>query len=124
MSKKIKKLNIKEALKINEILDQKEKEEKENIPIYKKIYPPIKDIFIYDENNEINNNLLKIKTSIGKIQKKINFLMKDKEEGELDEDFLEDLIKNIQYFIYWTKFISILDNSLGFNTDTFPLNIK
>ena len=94
MSKKIKKLNIKEALKINEILDQKEKEEKENIPIYKKIYPPIKDIFIYDENNEINNNLLKIKTSIGKIQKKINFLMKDKEEGELDEDFLEDLIKN------------------------------
>ena len=122
MSKKIKKLNIKEALKINEILDQKEKEEKENIPIYKKIYPPIKDIFVYDENNEINNNLLKIKTCIGKIPKKINFLIKAKEKGELSEDFLEDLIKNpcpisrskvielISEFIQRTKLIEKLES--------------
>ena len=45
MSIKVKQLNIKEAIKINEILDkkEKEKEEIEEIPIYEKIYPPIKD---------------------------------------------------------------------------------
>ena len=47
MSIKVKQLNIKEAIKINEILDKKEKEkEKEEIeetPIYEKIYPPIRD---------------------------------------------------------------------------------
>ena len=33
----------------------------EYIPIYTKLYPPLKDLFIYDENNEINDNIIKIK---------------------------------------------------------------
>ena len=33
----------------------------EDIPIYKKLYLQLKDLFIYDENNEINDNLIKIK---------------------------------------------------------------
>ena len=123
MPKKIKKLNIKEALKINEILDQKQKEEKEYIPIYKKLYPPIKELFIYDENNEINNNILKIKAKFGKIPKKINFFNKDKEKGEMSEDFLSDLIKNpcpiprpkvveiISQFIQKTKLIEKLESN-------------
>ena len=40
MSIKLKQINIKEVLSINEILDKKEKEDVEEIPIYKKLYPP------------------------------------------------------------------------------------
>ena len=93
MSIKVKQLNIKEAIKINEMLDKKEKEQVEEIPIYKKIYPPLKDIFIYDEDNEINNNLLKIKSKISKLPKKTNFL-DEMESDEMTEEFLSDLVKN------------------------------
>ena len=93
MSIKVKQLNIKEAIKINEILDKKEKEEIEPTPVYEKIYPPLKDVFIYDENNEINNNLLKIKTKISKAKKKGNFL-EEEENDEMTEDFLSDIVKN------------------------------
>ena len=92
MSLKVIKINIKEALKINEIIDKNEKEQKEEIPIYQKLYPPLKDLFIYDENNEINNNLLKIKTQINKASKRANFLV-DEQRDEMDEEFLNDLIK-------------------------------
>ena len=92
MSLKVKKINIKDALKINEILDKNEKAQKENIPIYQKLYPPLKDLFIYDENNEINNNLLKIKAQISKRLKISNFLA-DEQRDEMDEEFLNDLIK-------------------------------
>ena len=93
MSIKVKQLNIKDAIKINEILDKKEKEEKNDTPIYQKLYPPLKGIFIYDENNEINNNLLKIKTQISKGPKKSNFLMEE-DSNEITEDFLYDLVKD------------------------------
>ena len=112
MSIKVKQLNIKEAIKINEILDKKEKEkekEKEEIeetPIYEKIYPPIKDLFIYDENNEINNNLLKIKSKISKLSKKSNFL-EEVENDEMNEEFLNDLVK-IPCPISKTKVIDIV----------------
>ena len=122
MSTKLKKLNIKEAIKRNELLDKKEKEEKEVIPLYKRIYPPIKDLFIYDENNEISNNLLKIKTKIGKPSKRVNFLIQEKEVEEMDEEFLSDIIKNpcpipqpkvieiISQFIQKTKLIEKLES--------------
>ena len=93
MSTKLKQINIKEAVKINEILDKKEKEEVEEIPIYKKLYPPLKDIFIYDENNEINDNLIKIKTKIEKAKNKGNILKDEEENEDMTEDFLSDLVK-------------------------------
>ena len=95
MSIKIKQLNIKDAIKINEILDKKEKEKDEvqETPIYHKIYPPLKDVFIYDENNEINNNLLKIKTKVNKGSKKGIFLM-EADNDEMTEEFLIDLVKD------------------------------
>ena len=93
MSTKLKQINIKEAVKINEILDKKEKEEVEEIPIYKKLYPPLKDIFIYDENNEINDNLIKIKTKIAKAKNKGNILKDEEENEDMTEDFLSDLVK-------------------------------
>ena len=54
---------------LEQISEKKEKEDYhkifiekiEYIPIYKKLYPSLKDLFIYDENNEINDNLIKIK---------------------------------------------------------------
>ena len=97
MSIKLKLLDIKKALKINEIINRKEKEnEIDETPIYKKIYPPLRDLFIYDENNEINNNLLKIKTKISKVYKKTNFLHQEinEDEEEMNEEFLNDLVKN------------------------------
>ena len=90
---KLKQLNIEKAMKINDMIDKKEKEENKEKPIYQKLYPPLKDVFIYDENNEINNNLLKVKSKISKIKKKKNFLQ-ESESDELNEDFLKDLIKN------------------------------
>ena len=94
MSIKLKQINIKEALSINEILDKKEKEDVEEIPIYKKLYPPLKDLFIYDENNEINNNMIKIKSKISKVPAKTNFLKEEEDNEEMTEDFLNDLIKD------------------------------
>ena len=94
MSIKLKQINIKEALSINEILDKKEKEEKEETPVYKKLYPPLKDLFIYDENNEINNNLIKIKSKISKAPTKANFLKEEEENEEMTEEFLSDLVKD------------------------------
>ena len=93
MSIKLKQINIKEVLSINEILDKKEKEDVEEIPIYKKLYPPLKDLFIYDENNEINNNLIKIKSKISKLPAKTNFLKEEEDNEEMTEDFLNDLVK-------------------------------
>ena len=104
MSNKVDQINTKEVKEINEMLDkkekekEKEKEEIEEIPIYKKLYPPLKDTFIYDENNEINNNLIKIKTKIAKVPKKTNFLKEDDDDDdeneEMTEDFLNDLVKD------------------------------
>ena len=94
MSIKLKQINIKEVLSINEILDKKEKEDVEEIPIYKKLYPPLKDLFIYDENNEINNNMIKIKSKISKMPAKTNFLKEEEDNEEMTEDFLNDLVKD------------------------------
>ena len=65
--------------------------EEEGLPIYKKLYPPLKDLFVYDENNEIENKLLKMKSDISKSKKKKNFL---EEEDEMDERFLNNLVKS------------------------------
>ena len=45
-------------------------EETEELPIYKKLYPPLKDLFLFDENNEIENKLLKMKSDISKSKTK------------------------------------------------------
>ena len=68
----------------------------EDVPIYKKLYPPLKNIFTYDENNEINNNLIRLKSKIIKGPKRTNFLKEDDEDSneELTADFLNDLVKN------------------------------
>ena len=97
MSLKIKPLNIQKAIDIKEFLDRKQNSnEIEEIPIYQKIYPPLKDLFIFDENNEINNNLLKTKIKISRKHKKANFLEdeEDSEENdEMTENFLNDIVK-------------------------------
>ena len=67
-------------------------EESKEIPIYKKLYPPLRDIFLFDENNEIQNNLLKMKVEVSNIKKKKNFF--DETEQEMDENFLKKLVKS------------------------------
>ena len=91
MSLKTKQSNNEKSPKLNESQNKKEKEEKVEIPIYHKLYPPIKDIFIYDEYNEINNNLLKIKSKLS--TKKKNFL-EEQDNEEMTEEFIKDLVKN------------------------------
>ena len=71
-------------------LKKNEPEENEELPIYKKLYPPLKDFFLFDENNEIENKLLKMKSDISKSKTKKNFL---EEEQELDENFLSHLVE-------------------------------
>ena len=71
-------------------LKKNELEETEELPIYKKLYPPLKDLFLFDENNEIENKLLKMKSDISKSKTKKNFLQ---EEQELDENFLSHLVE-------------------------------
>ena len=66
-------------------------EQDENLPFYERLYPPLKDLFVYDENNEIENKLLKMKSDISKSKKKKNFL---EEEDEMDERFLNNLVKS------------------------------
>ena len=66
-------------------------EETEDLPIYKKIYPPLKDIFIYDENNEIQNKYFKSKSNLSKNKKRKSNLY---DEQNLDEYFLNDLLKD------------------------------
>jgi len=91
MSLKSKQINNEKSSKLDEASNKKEKEEKVEIPIYHKLYPPIKDFFIYDEFNEINNNLLKIKSKFS--TKKKNFL-EEQDNEEMTEDFIKDLVKN------------------------------
>ena len=75
------------------IIDIEEEDENGEIPIYKKLYPPVKNFFVYDENNEIENKLLGVKSDIGKsIKKKNNFLDDEDEELELDEKFLNNIV--------------------------------
>ena len=64
-------------------------EEEKNLPFYERLYPPLKDVFVYDENYEIENKLLKMKSKIVKGSK--NFL--DDDEQELDEKFLSNLVE-------------------------------
>ena len=47
-------------------IDIIEEDENEDLPVYKKLYPPLKNYFVYDENNEIENKLLGAKSDIGK----------------------------------------------------------
>lgn len=91
MSLKTKQPNNEKTQKEEDSSNKKEKEEKVEIPIYQKLYPPIKDIFIYDEYNEINNNLLKIKSQLS--TKKKNFL-EEQDNEQMTEEFIKDLVKN------------------------------
>ena len=68
-----------------------ELEENEELPIYKKLYPPLKELFVFDEYNEIENKLLKMKTDIGKSKRKRNIL--DGGDQDLDENFLSHLVE-------------------------------
>ena len=67
-----------------------ELEEEEDLPIYKKLYPPLKEIFIYDEDNEIQNNL-KVKSNISKRKKRKSNIY---DEQDLDEYFLDKLLED------------------------------
>ena len=90
-------MNMRLSSKLSPIKEEKVKEETvEEIPIYKKLYPPLKNLFIYDEDNEINNNLIKIKSKILKLHKRTNFLKEDYDfdNDEMTPDFLNDLVKN------------------------------
>lgn len=104
-----------------------------NIPIFDTLYPPIKESFIFDENNEINNNTLKLNRNSthpqlrykNVLSSKINNLyMSDEFENgkaslnndeEEDEDlkvtdqFLEDLLK-IPCPISKAKIISVISH--------------
>ena len=70
---------------------KEELDENEELPIYKKLYPPLKNLFVYDENNEIGNKLLEMKSDISKSKRKKKFL--EDEEQELDENFLSKLVQ-------------------------------
>ena len=104
-----------------------------NIPIFDSLYPPIKESFVFDENNEINNNILKLNrnSSVPKLRyknalsSKTNnlYILNEFENGktspineeEEDEDlkitdqFLEDLLK-IPCPISKAKIISIISH--------------
>ena len=71
-------------------LEKVEPEEFEEMPDYKILYPPLKELFLYDENFEIENKLLKIKSDISKRKRRKSFL---NEEQELDEKFLSRLVE-------------------------------
>ena len=66
-------------------------EQDENLPFYERLYPPLKDLFVYDENNEIENKLLKMKSKIIKSTKNV---LDDDDEQELDEKFLSKLLES------------------------------
>ena len=94
-------------------------EQDENLPFYERLYPPLKDLFVYDENNEIENKLLKMKSKIIKSTKNV---LDDDDEQELDEKFLSKLLESpcpipkpkvieaISNFIQRTKLIEKLKN--------------
>ena len=73
-------------------IDIIEEDENEDLPIYKKLYPPLKNFFVYDENNEIENKLIGAKSDIGKSIKKKNNFIDDDDELLLDEKFLNNLL--------------------------------
>jgi len=118
-------LEQKEKAKDENIKDKDSSSEEEykqinqnvNIPIFDSLYPPIKESFVFDEFNEINNNILKLNRNSSRPQlryknalsSKINniYMIDEFENGktspineeEEDEDlkvtdqFLEDLLK-------------------------------
>ena len=73
-------------------IDIIEEDENEDLPVYKKLYPPLKNYFVYDENNEIENKLLGAKSDIGKSIKMKKKFLDDEEELVLDEKFLNKLV--------------------------------
>ena len=95
-----------------------------NISIYKLLYPPIKESFIQDENNTINNKILKLKEDLPllrykkssktnknfKIDEEISLMSNDEEEDlKMTDEFLADLIK-VPCPISKTKIIAIVSN--------------
>ena len=96
------------------IIDIEEEDENGEIPIYKKLYPPVKNFFVYDENNEIENKLLGVKSDIGKsIKKKNNFLDDEDEELELNEKFLNILFFHLALYQkkkFWIQFQNLFKN--------------
>ena len=76
--------NINEDQKSNNIPNLKR-------PEYEKIYPPLKDDFIFDEENEIQDNVLKAKSSLVASSK--NLFTSEQDTDELTEDFLYHLTK-------------------------------
>ena len=119
----------KEKIEKNEEEDEEEDSEFEtikqnNISIYKLLYPPIKESFIQDENNTINNKILKLKEDLPllrykkssktnknfKIDEEISLMSNDEEEDlKMTDEFLADLIK-VPCPISKTKIIAIVSN--------------
>ena len=125
--------------KIEEKVEKKEEEEEEaeesesetkqqnNISIYKSLYPPIKESFILDENNAVNNKILKLNDelpllrykntisskNLKNIEDEISIILNEEEEEEEDlkmtDKFLEDLIK-VPCPISKSKIIAIISN--------------
>ena len=78
----------------NKKLHQNEetKNSKNSIPEYEMLYPPLKESFVYDENNEIHDNILNIKSTIDN-SKNNNYSLEDDVSDNLTENFLSNLVK-------------------------------
>ena len=125
----------------NNISSEEEEEESEletikqnNIPIYKSLYPPIKESFIFDDNTAINNKILRLNQELPLLRyknaissKNMNVLKKvnednenntsnneeeeeeEEEELKMTDTFLNDLIK-VPCPISKSKIIAIISN--------------
>ena len=101
-----------------------------NIPIYKSLYPPVKESFFFEENNTINNKILRLSQDLPNLRykkasslktintkKEDDIISKNEEEKEEEEEedlkmtdkFLEDLIK-VPCPISKSKIIAIISN--------------
>ena len=73
-------------------LNAKRKSSINDIPEYEKLYPPLKESFIYDENNEINDKVLNIKSTLTNSNNS-NCFLEDDDSDNLTEKFLSKLVK-------------------------------
>ena len=64
-----------------------------NIQEYENLYPPLKESFIYDENNEINDNVLHIKSTLINSSDNNKYSFENDNSDELTEGFLSKLVK-------------------------------
>ena len=128
---KINQIEITESNESSEEESELETIKQSNLQIYKTLYPPIKESFIFEDNNIINNKILRLNQDSPNLRyKKAKTLRfsttpkeddiiskndEEKEEEEEEEDlkmtdkFLEDLIK-VPCPISKSRIIAIISN--------------